>query len=147
MTVHHLSFPAHDHLSTKTGTGDSECHLVLGVVETISNHSGDVESAFKQHRHLIPSVEHFTPIDALDGQHLEHDCSNIHTDLSRRQTEHSNSASMGHLGDHVAECRRAAGHLEADIETLAHIEFALRVSHIVAVDIHRSGDTQLACQR
>jgi hypothetical protein len=54
---------------------------------------------------------------------------------------------MGHLGDHVAECRRAAGHLQADIEPLPHVEFTLRVSHVVAVDIHRSGNTQLACQR
>ena len=62
----------------------------------------------------------------------------------RRYAEDGDSTAMSHLGDHVAQRCRTAGHLEADIEPLPHVEFALCVNHVFAVDVHRSGDTKLA---
>jgi hypothetical protein len=88
-----------------TRTRHRESLLVLGVVVAISDHSRNVESALQQHRHLVPGLKHLTTVDAFDGQHLQHDGGDIDTYLSRRQTEHRDPATMGHLCDHVAKRR------------------------------------------
>ena len=43
---------------------------------------------------------------------------------SRRDAEHGDLAAVGHVGEHVAEGRGVAGHLQADVEAFLHAQLA-----------------------
>ena len=44
-----------------------------------------------------------------------------------RNAEHGDFAAVAHVGEHVAEGRRVAGHFQADVEALLHAELLLHV--------------------
>ena len=63
-----------------------------------------------------------------------------------RQAEQRDAATVGHVGDHVAERLGMAGHLEPDVEALAHAQLFLYLRQRRRTGVDREGDPRAAGQ-
>ena len=52
--------------------------------------------------------------------------------ISFGDAEHRDLAAVAHVGEHVAEGRRIAGHFQADVEAFLHAELLLRLGDAIA---------------
>ena len=66
--------------------------------------------------------------------------------LAREYAEERDAPAVSHVGDHVAEGLGVPGHLEADVETLAHAELALRVLDPPLADVEGERCAHLPCE-
>ena len=57
--------------------------------------------------------------------------------------EHRDLAAVAHVGEHVAEGRGVAGHLQADVEAFRHAEFLLHVGQRRLADVRRAQVTPI----
>ena len=51
----------------------------------------------------------------------------------REDAEQGDLAAVAHVGEHIAEGGRVAGHLQPDVEALLHAQFLLRVGDAARV--------------
>ncbi len=99
-----------------------------------------------EHGHPVPGLEHLPAVDALDRDHVHDKVRPVDPELLVRQAQHGDLAAVGHVGEHLLERRGAAGHLEADIESLTHAELAHRVGDARARHVDREGQAHRAGQ-
>ena len=101
-----------------------------------------VEAVFQHRNHLVPGLEDLAPIDALDGDRLEHDARPVHRRLARRDAEHGDAPAHHQTLDHLVERALVARHLEPDVEALLHPEARHHLGEVLLghVDRHHVGD-------
>src|ERR1700674_4866206 len=124
--------------------GDCESLLELVIREAVGDHRGDVEPGLGEYRHLVPRLEDLAAVNALYGEHLEHDLRPVDRELVVREAQHGDSSAVRHVRDHVAQRTRLAGHLEADVESLLHAELLLDLGKGGGADVHRTRHADLA---
>jgi hypothetical protein len=60
----------HNFATLATGHG-FETALKIGGSKAVRDHFADIEPALEHCEHFVPCLEHFTAIDAFDGQNFE----------------------------------------------------------------------------
>ena len=85
----------------------------------------DVQTAFDEDVHLIPSFIHFASVDAFDGEHIEDDGFPVDRKFVGRNAQKRDVSAVRHIGEHIAERLRVARHFHPDIETFLHSELFL----------------------
>src|SRR5262249_14633086 len=90
------------------------------------DYGGNIKTGFQHDGHLVPRLVHLTSVDSLDREHVEYDLMPIDGHFFRRDAEHRDLSAMAHVGEHLAEGRWIARHLETDIEAFLHAELLLR---------------------
>lgn len=109
---------------------------------------GDVETPLDHHGHLVPRFVHFPTVNPLDREHVEDHEVPVNGDRFGRDAEHGDLATVGHIGQHVAEGAGVAGHFQSDIETFLHSQLFLNVGEFLrayidgAVGPHFFGEFQ-----
>ena len=68
----------------------------------------DVQTALQHAGHLVPGLEHLTPVDSFQDQPFEDDLVSVDRCLVRGDTQQGNFAAMVHRAQQVTECRRIA---------------------------------------
>jgi len=102
----------------------------------MSDDGADIEPALQHDGHLIPRFVHFASVDAVNGQHIEHDLSPVDGNLGGWDAEHGHFATMSHIGQHAAEGVCIAGHFQSDIEAFDHSQFPLHIFQAFGTHIH-----------
>src|SRR5437867_154132 len=114
--------PVQHDLPALTRAHDLERLRELLRRETVRDHRGDVEAALQHRAHAVPGLEHLATVDPLQGEAAEDHLVPVDRDLLIRDPEKRDATAVVHEREHRAERRGAAGHLEADVESLEHSE-------------------------
>ena len=77
--------------------------------------------------HRVPGLEHLAAVDALEREHVRDHLAPVDVDGLAGQAEHRDPAAVVHVLDHLRQGGGMAGHLQPDVEALAHAESPLRV--------------------
>lgn len=121
-----------------------ETGLEVGEGEAVGNDGGDIESGLDHGGHLIPSIEHFPSVDALDGEGVKDDLVPIDADFGFGDAEEGNFPAVAHVGDEVVEGKFVAGHFHADIESFGHAEVFLDFGEGFFADVDGAGGAEFA---
>ena len=98
----------------------------------------DVETTLDHRPHLVPRLEHFPPVDALDLEALPDDVVPVDLRVGPVDAEERDPAAGVHRLDHLVEARTRARHLETDVEALDHAELLHHVLELLVPRVHRA---------
>ena len=106
------SGPVEDHFACIPRTHGREARLKLVPRKMMCDDRRDIHAWFQHDRHLVPGFVHLAAVDALDGEHVEDDLAPVHRHLLGGNSENGDFAAVAHVGDHVVQRLRIAGHLQ-----------------------------------
>src|SRR4051812_24115567 len=98
--------PVEDDLARVAGAGGLERGLVIAEPEAMRDRGPDVEARLEHDAHLVPGLVHLPAVDALQGQHLEHDLVDVQADLLGGDPEDGDAAAVGHRRERPPQGRR-----------------------------------------
>ena len=133
--------PVEDNFARIAGAHSVEALFVVAPVHAVGDDLRDVEAALEHNGHLVPRLVHLAAIDAPDGELVEDDLIPVDRDVFGWDAEHGNLCAVAHVGEHLAEGAGIAGHLEADVEALVHVELLLDLFEWRGAGIDGAGDS------
>src|ERR1700739_2414754 len=136
--------PVEDDFAGFAGDHGGETIFELPVRVAVGDYGGDVEARVEHYRHLVPGLVHFPAVDALDRDHVEDHGAPVHGNAPGRDAECGDLATVAHVGDHVAQSLRVAGHLQAHVESFGHLELLLHFTERSFHGINGKSGTHLA---
>ena len=123
-----------------------EALLEIMARVAVRDDRADVQARLEHDGHLVPGFVHLPAINALEIEHVEDDDVPVDGEFLVGDAEHGDLAAVAHVGEHVAERRRVAGHFQADVEAFAHAELLLHVGQRRRSRIDGQVGAQLAGQ-
>ena len=133
--------PVEDDFAGVAGAHGVEALFIVAPVHAMCDDLGDVETALEHDRHLVPGLVHLAPVDAADGELVEDDLVPVDRDVFGWDAEHGDLCAVAHVGEHLAEGAGIAGHLQADVEALMHVEFLLDLFERCGTRVDGEGDS------
>src|SRR5690606_30250679 len=88
------SSPVHHDLAGIAALHRVKPRLIVVDADAVSDKAAHVQRALHQGDHLVPGLEHFTPIDAFQGQHLEDDLVPVDLEPGRRNAKYGYPAAI-----------------------------------------------------
>ena len=95
--------PLQDHFPGLSGHHRGKALFKFGVVQTMGDHRTDIQATLQHDGHLLPRFIHFTTVDSVDREYIEHNQIPVDGDIFRRNAEHCDFSAMRHVFQHVSK--------------------------------------------
>src|SRR5690554_1148854 len=120
-----------------------KCFLIISIIEMMSNNRRDIQTGLDHYLHLVPGFKHFTAIDTLDCEAVEHNLIPVNCRIAVLYAQQGYLAPVAHDINHTAESAVISGHLKTHIKAFLHAQISHTFRNGVCTDIKYSCYSQL----